>query len=245
MFAAVLFLRLIALARLTDSPLLLPSRGDMHFYNDWAQRILQGQFSDHFAFYGLPLYAYLLAAIYKLVGYGPFTPGLLQAFLEAGTAVLIYKSAVRIFAPSSPCEVGESPRHQSFANRGELIGIGAAAGWAFFVPAQAYSIILMPTAWLVFIYWFVTWKILQRDAAPGVLFSFLIGLLIGVTAMGIATILFVTPLVLAAILRRSPSTKDGRTTVLRKTAAIALLALGIALGTSPCWIHNYFTARDP
>ena len=57
-FVAVLALRLTNLARLASSPFLLPSRGDMHFYNDWAQRILRGELTEHLAFYGLPGYAY-------------------------------------------------------------------------------------------------------------------------------------------------------------------------------------------
>src|ERR1700719_5041925 len=97
-FAIVFLLRIIVLARLTVSPFLLPTRGDMHFYDDWAQRILRGRLTDHLAFYGLPGYAYLLAALYQIVGYGPFIPALLQALLDAGTAVLIYKVSVGIFS---------------------------------------------------------------------------------------------------------------------------------------------------
>ena len=56
-FAGVFALRLSTLLGLTHSALLLPSRGDMHFYNDWARDILQGQFTQPLAFYGLPGYA--------------------------------------------------------------------------------------------------------------------------------------------------------------------------------------------
>src|SRR5438067_318015 len=97
LFAFVFLVRLIALARLTSSPFLLPSSGDMHFYDDWARQILHGRFTDHFAFYGLPFYAYLLALLYKVFGYSPFVPGFLQACLDAGTATLLYKIAVRAF----------------------------------------------------------------------------------------------------------------------------------------------------
>ena len=62
-FGGVLLIRVVVLARLTASPYLLPTRGDMHFYDDWAQRILNGQLTDHLAFYGLPGYAYLLGAL--------------------------------------------------------------------------------------------------------------------------------------------------------------------------------------
>src|SRR5256714_1413089 len=50
-FIFVLGLRLVALLRLTHSPLLIPSRGDMHFYDDWAKQILHGQVTEHLAFW--------------------------------------------------------------------------------------------------------------------------------------------------------------------------------------------------
>src|SRR4030095_6255774 len=93
--------RLLVLVRLTESQFLLPSSGDMFFYNDWALRILRGNWTEHTAFYGLPLYAYLLAGIYKICGYSPFVPGLLQAGCEGGTAVLLYKLGVLVFAGAS------------------------------------------------------------------------------------------------------------------------------------------------
>src|SRR3977135_2306509 len=76
-FAFVLLVRIIALARLSSFPLLLPSSGDMHFYDEWARQIVHGRFTDHFAFYGLPLYAYLLSFLYKIFGFSPFVPAFL------------------------------------------------------------------------------------------------------------------------------------------------------------------------
>lgn len=130
LFLAVFILRLFALVRLTDSHFLLPSGGDMQFYNEWALRILRGQWTEQTAFYGLPLYAYLLAAIYKICGYSPFVPGLFQAACEGGTAVLLYKLGSFSFASTSEGGFG---RH-----RGMAIGLMAAVGWAFFLPAQGY-----------------------------------------------------------------------------------------------------------
>src|SRR5438477_9443474 len=176
-FAGVFLVRVAVLARLTTSPFLLPSRGDMHFYNEWARRILSGQLTDRQAFYGLPGYAYLLAALYRLCGYNPFVPGLLQAILDAGTAVFIYKISIRIFD-------GVGTR------LAWIIGVGAAVGWAFFVPAQTYTVVLMPTALVVFVFWLVVWWIVREDAAPRKLCALVLGLLIGITATTIATILF-------------------------------------------------------
>src|SRR3982751_6681849 len=74
LFAGVFLLRLIALERLSRSSMFLPARGDMHFYNEWAQRILRGDLEVHTAFYGLPLYPYWLAFLYRVFGYTPFIP---------------------------------------------------------------------------------------------------------------------------------------------------------------------------
>src|SRR5579864_3337340 len=94
-FAGTLALRLWALLRLTQSPLLLPARGDMHFYSDWAKEILHGHFTQPLAFYGLPGYAYFLAGLIKIFGQNPFVPGLIQAAADAGVAMLIYKICFR------------------------------------------------------------------------------------------------------------------------------------------------------
>lgn len=233
-FAFVFLVRLIALTRLTSSPFLFPSGGDMYFYDDWAQQILRGRFTDHFAFYGLPLYAYLLAFLYKLFGYNPFVPSLLQIILDAGTATLLYQIALRVFRSANA----------SVETRSRVIGLFAAAGWTFFVPAEAYSVILMPTAAGVFVFWFVVWQIVKAEHAPSPRRCLAYGALIGVTAMGIATILFLVPLLLAALVLKPPFHPARRSPWLACGAAVALLFAGLMAGTSPCWIHNYWVARD-
>ena len=230
-FLGVFVLRLIVLVRLTNSQFLLPDAGDMFFYNDWALRILRGNWTEHTAFYGLPLYAYLLAGIYKICGYSPFVPGLLQAACEGGTAVLLYKLGSLVFLGSNK---GELTRW-----RGKAVGLLAALGWAFFLPTQAYSTILMPTAWLVIVFWFVVWQIVKRPQSPPLWGLLLLGGLIGFSAMGIATILFLIPLLLAALFVRWVAPLSYRT-----TGAVVVLA-GVFLGASPAWIHNYFVAHDP
>jgi tetratricopeptide (TPR) repeat protein len=236
-FAFVFLIRLLSLTRLAGSPFLFPAGGDMYFYDDWAKQILQGRWTDHFAFYGLPLYSYVLAALYKVFGYNPFIPGLLQSGLDAGTATLLYRIAIRIFRNNA--------EPKPFENRAHVIGLLAAAAWAFFVPAQAYSVILMPTAAGVFVFWFLVWQIVKTNHAPAPLHCLAYGALIGVTAMGIATILFTVPLLLAALLLKPRFDSARPSSWLARGAATALLFLGIAAGTAPCWLHNYWVARDP
>jgi len=234
-FLLVLAVRLATLLRLTHSPLLIPSRGDMHFYNDWARQILHGQLTQHLAFYGLPGYAYLLAVLGRLFGENPFIPGFLQSVIDGGTAFLIYRIFLAVFRLAASQNPPTSARVQA-------AGTLAALGWAFFVPAEAYSIVLMPTAWFVFVFWFVVWRVVRTNAAPDALECFLIALLIGLTATAVATILAVVPLMLAALLLKLKNVNQwGQILAMRS----AIFLAGLALGTSPCWIHNYFIAKDP
>ena len=234
-FAFVFLVRIIALARLSFSPLLLPGSGDMHFYDEWARQILHGRLTDGFAFYGLPLYAYLLAFLYQLFGQSPFVPGFLQACLDAGTATLLYQIALRVFRDNGDTR----------PSRADAIGLLAALGWAFFVPAQAYAAILMPTAWAVFIFWFVVWQIIKKDFAPSPVRCLAYGALVGLVATGVATILFLVPLLIAALLVKRPADTNKLSPWKARVLGAALLFLGLGAGTSPCWIHNYFVARDP
>jgi hypothetical protein len=230
LFFFALAVRLGALLRLTQSSLLIPSQGDMHFYNAWARQILHGQFSQPLAFYGLPGYAYLLAGLYKVFGENPFFPALLQAAVDAGTAVLIFCISRAILA-----------RLTSTSNmKTRVISALSAVGWVIFVPAQAYSVVLMPTAWFVFVFWFVVWRCVRREDGPHLGECFLLSLLVGFTAIGVAVVLAILPLMFATFVwkkrHRAPR---------RLMAGLGLLLVGLAIGTSPCWIHNYFVAHDP
>ena len=229
-FVAVFLVRLVVLIRLASSPLLLPTGGDMHFYDQWAKQILHGHWTDHQAFYGLPLYPFLVALLYRLFGYGPFVPGFFQTCLDAGTAVLVYKITVRALADGS-----DTP-----AKAANLSGIAAAAAWCFFLPAQAYSVILMPAAGAVFAFWLLVWQIVRTGNVPSRWRCVVCGVLIGFTSMGVATILFLVPLFLIALF-----VQRSHTGLAAKGAAAALLILGVMAGSSPCWLHNYFVARDP
>lgn len=236
-FFIVLLVRLVVLTRLASSPFLLPRDSDMHFYDDWAKQILQGRFTEHLAFYGLPLYAYILALLYKLVGDNPFVPGLLQICLDAGTATLLYKIAVQAFRTNSDLKAVD--------RRACVIGVLAASCWAVFVPAQAYSVILMPTTLSVFLFWLLVWQVVRSDHSFTPLRSLIYGGLAGITAMANAAILFVVPLLVAAVLFKRKVDGTSRPAWASRVVGIASLFVGLAAGTSPCWIHNYFVARDP
>ena len=211
----------------------------MHFYNEWALRILRDAPDVPGAFYGLPLYPYFLALVYRIFGYSPFIPGIFQALVDSGTAILIYLLTRRLLdTPAAHQSPTRPPRFENWTPS-KIFATTAAVGWAFFVPAQAYSIVLMPTAWLVFVFWFVVWRLSSAPCAPAWKECLALGLLIGFTAMAIATVLFLIPLVLAGIVFKRA--RYGRAV----WGGMAALFLGVGVGTAPCWIHNYVIARDP
>ncbi len=236
-FGFVFLVRLVVLTRLASSPFLFPTDGDMHFYDDWAKQIVHGKFTEHLAFYGLPLYAYLLALLYKIFGFNPFIPGLLQICLDAATGTLLYQVGCRI----GRCRKGDA----SFDHRANVIGILAAVVWAFCVPAQAYSVVLMPTSLGVFVFWLLVWIIMTTKTTPKTWRSLALGVLTGIAAMGVATILVIIPLFLGALFLRAISSEKEKSKWLAPTVSAMLFLLGVGLGTSPCWIHNYIVARDP
>lgn len=244
-FLGTLLVRLFVLLRATAARDFLPDHGDMWFYDNWARQIAAGAWTDHHAFYGMPLYAYMLAAIYLVVGHLPFAVVLLQIVAEAGTACWLYKIGMVGFARRS---VALPPDDASPA-QGRVIGLAAAASWTFFVPAQAFSSILMPTAFLVCAFWYLVWWIVRtrvrgEAVSPGACFA--LGLFVGVTAMMIANILFLIPLLLLAILWRiGASTALPKPRFFRAMVGAILLLAGVGCGTAPCWIHNFFVAHDP
>ena len=255
-FIVAILLRLLVLARYTATPYFAQQMGDMKFYHDWALRIVAGQFTDGHAFYGLPGYAYLLALVYKVVGpnltVNWFVIAAVQSVCEALTSVIIFIIATQV------CEfsVRRSPAPGVDPRLPTLAGAVAALAYVLFVPAQTFSIILMPTAWLVCAYWWCVWQAMRPVGKRPTLVWLGMGLLIGVVAMMIATILFAIPMLLVAIALDGREGKNGNdgslaaaTPLLARLRhalfAVILLFAGVGLGTSPAWIHNYFVAHDP
>ena len=240
-FIVAFGVRLLTLVRFANSAHFLPDSGDMKFYNGWALRILHGQWTDHMAFYGLPGYAYFLAGIYSIMGYVPFVVGLLQIAADSATAALLFSIAVEIFTHTSkPGEVSGTEKL-----RPQITGALAALGWILFQPAQTFSVILMPTSWLVLAFWACVWRLLKIHRCSIVRPWLWMGLGIGVVAMMVATVFFLIPLIIAAIILNLDSGSAWKIRAPKIAAVCAVLTAGVLAGTSPCWIHNYFIAGEP
>ena len=243
LFLLTFSVRIYVVARLFAMPFFIPDGGDMKFYSDWGLRIAHGVFTDHQAFYGLPGYPFLLGLLYKILNFDRFgvsvVAGLIQSLADAFTAVFIWKIAHETF-PDQPRQFGP---FQRLLSPGNAIGCMAAIGWAFYQPSQTFSAVLMPTALAVASFWYSVWVLMRRRPGPFSLWApwLPIGILIGFQAMIVATILFLVPLALVAILLRSRAQHS----LLRPLIAAILLIIGLFVGASPCWLHNYFIAREP
>src|SRR5262245_54980105 len=86
LFLLALALRLVYLAEARGSVFFRALGLDAKYYDDEALRILSGTLPPEPYFMG-PLYAYFLAAVYKLAGHSYTIVRLLQAVLGAATAV--------------------------------------------------------------------------------------------------------------------------------------------------------------
>jgi len=204
----------------------------MGFYNEWALRISQGQWTDGKAFYGLPGYAYLLAFLYLFTGASPWLPAFLQCGLDALTAVLIAQIGLEVW--------GSHNRLMSWG-----IALTAALGWMFFLPAQTLAIILMPTSWIVAAFWGLVWWILQTNARTTWRTWLGMGLFLGVVSMLVATGLMLLPLILVAIWLRQSSESPIPQRIGKLLIGAALVFLGFFAGCSPAWLHNRLIAHEP
>lgn len=240
-FLLTFAVRLLVLIRFSNSLHFLPDGDDMKFYSDWALRIAAGRWTDGQAFYGLPGYAYFMALIFRLSGgYDPFIVGTLQAAVDAGIAVLLWKICGSIFAPGA-----EETKTPSVLRRPAFIGGGAALAWTFFTPAQAFSTVTMPTVWLVFAYYLCLWLGVKTQVSSWWKPWAFLGVFIGFIAMMVATILFAVPILAVAIVISVARGKTWSVRLPRVASAVAVLVAGIYLGAAPAWIHNYFVAHEP
>ncbi len=231
-----IILRIYPLLAYSHSYLLVPDSGDTQFYQQWALKILQGEWSDGKAFYGLPGYPFLLATIYHLFGLNFLVISFLQFILDALTGVFLF--LITRYTLAGDTKLVNAPALLQGRNYQLLLPYLAALSWALFQPSQAFSLILMPTAWTICLYWGIILLLAQRRGVLSSLLSLLIGLAIGIAAMVVATILALVPLATIACWCSQASLRT-------KLLVLPLLIAGVLIGTSPCWIHNRFVADEP
>ncbi|HXT61609.1 MAG TPA: tetratricopeptide repeat protein [Pyrinomonadaceae bacterium] len=92
-----LIVRLIYLFGLRGTPLFAVVIGDAKEYTSWAERIAGGQWIGSEIFYQTPLYPYLLALVFKIIGHSLFGVRVVQAIVGATSCVLLGRAGERFF----------------------------------------------------------------------------------------------------------------------------------------------------
>jgi Tfp pilus assembly protein PilF/4-amino-4-deoxy-L-arabinose transferase-like glycosyltransferase len=92
-----LTLRLLHLWSLRGTVVFRLPLGDGVGYDEWARRIIGGDWVGYQVFYQAPLYPYFLAVVYKLFGADVVCARVVQAFIGAGSCVLLADAGRSLF----------------------------------------------------------------------------------------------------------------------------------------------------
>jgi len=231
-----LALRLLALWSLSGTIYSEYLLWDERIYHQWASRIADGTFASKSVYEFPPLYAYLVAALYK--GFGP--DPVYQRVLNIGFGVLTCAFVYFI--------------GRSLAGR--KIGLLAALGAALYKPLIFYSVVPLKEMFGICLFALLIWLLLSlnrepsggkpEDPAPerrygppirAVALGFVLGLLINVRP-NVGIFLPLIPLFLLWFSGfRGPALKASAVLIL-------LFFLGTTLAVSPFVIRNYRVAGD-
>lgn len=211
-FFLALGVRLFYFFSIKDDPLITVPILDAKLYLDWAQSILR--LEPQKAFFTEPGYAYLLALILKLFNNSYLPLLYLQIVLGSLAPVLIYFTSLKLF-------------------KNKIISLVTGLIYAFLRPAIFYDLLLLKNSLEIFLitlfcflllYW---WQ--KRDYKR----YFVLGLLIGLTALVRANIFYTFPFLALAIIW--PLKKINK----EKIILASLLILGGILPILPVTWHNW------
>ncbi len=96
-FALALGLRMLHLWQIRRAPFLSLLMGDALSYDLWAQRIASGEWLGREVFYQAPLYPYLLAVLYRIVGHDPMAARIVQVVLGSLACAMVSIAGTRLF----------------------------------------------------------------------------------------------------------------------------------------------------
>ena len=193
-----------------DVPLL-----DARAYDDWAMSILGGHFLRDRAFYQSPLYPYLLAAFYKIVGHNYFAASLLNAALDSATAALLALISFNLFGRAAAI----------------ITGILA----TLYAPMIFYTAPVMkePLALLLLtLFLFMALRVLRTNQKRDYMLA---GIVFGLAVLARGNVLLLAPLL--PIFAWHYFWRGA-------VRGITLFVLMFGLALTPATIHNYIVSRD-
>lgn len=218
-FITALALRIVCLQQMNNSPF-NPLYLDGEYYNSWAINIAGGDVLGKEAFYGLPLYPYLLGFVYSVFGQNIFIAQVSNAIMDAASCILLYFIGKRIFNPR--------------------IALAAAFIFVFFNMSFYFNAFPDSTALSVLLYLSSLSLLLFAFARPAFFKWCLTGLLMGVASLANAAIIVFVPfIIILAFFKFARNASKGKV-----LAWMASMILAISLSISAVTVRNYMVARD-
>jgi tetratricopeptide (TPR) repeat protein len=211
-------LRLAHLAAVHAAPFIGQLAMDSAEYDRWARAIAAGDWVGSGVFFQAPLYPYLLAVIFSLVGHRLVVVYLLQiALAVAGIAALAQAGT---------------------AMGGRAVGRAAALLAALYGPFLFYDVQVLKESLAASVVCFLLWALVVACAKGGARRWLVAGLLLGVLALLRENALLLAPFLL-------PLTGGRERSRAETWRAIAALLAGLVLTLAPVALRNALVAGDP
>ena len=221
-FLCALVVRLIYLYQIRHSPFFGAPLMDAQDYVNMARTLAAGAWIGDKPFWQPPLYPYFLGVIYALFGPSYYLPRLIQCILGSCNAVLIYLIGRRIF--SVP------------------VGLTAAGLISLYAPLLYFDAELLPPVLAVFWNLVLILFLLRASDKRGMIQWLLSGVVFGLSAITIPTVLLFLPLVFVWIF--VTLNRTARAEAARPVRAAGALILGLALIIAPVTLRNYLVGDD-
>ncbi|HXJ78255.1 MAG TPA: tetratricopeptide repeat protein [Candidatus Methylomirabilis sp.] len=215
-FVFALAVRLAFLFQVEAIPVFYTLPGDPRVYDEWAQRIVAGDWVGHGVFYQAPLYAYFLAVLQVVVGHDLWSIRVAQLVLGAAACSLLYLAGRQFY--SRP------------------VGLVAAMILTFYAPSLFFSSVVDKTAIDLFLVavLLVCLGASQAGGQSGVFLA--VGLILGLLALSRENTLIWACLMPVWIWACPSSRPRAR----RVVAGLGLYLLGLGLVLLPVGFRNLY-----
>ncbi len=221
-FLLALGVRLLFLHQWSQTPYASELLSDAKYFDEWAVRIAGGEWLQGRVFYQSPVYAYFLAAVYKIFGHQLIAVQLIQVLVGSVSAVLFCALGTLVFGPAA----------------GLVSGILA----ALYKPFIFYDIMILKSTWDILFSFFFLICAIRTHQNQKKSDAFLAGLFFGVSVLLRGNMILLTPLI--------PvwwyfSMEKRNSNIFHRTAVLGLLYVaGVFLPILPVAASNYFMGKD-
>ena len=159
-FLFAMTIRILHIWQVSKWPFFSIPLGDAEIYHSWAKQIAEGDWLGEGVFYYPPLYAYLLALIYKFIGINVLIVRICHIFIGSLSCILLVDAGRRFFSKS--------------------VGVCAGLMLAIYAPAIFYDGLFHKTVVAAFFLSLALWLLSRLTDKPGKINLWLIlGIIVG------------------------------------------------------------------